>query len=431
MSFSVLTGCALAAAAAAADRLASHSQRPRRFIWLTALVATACWPVISVVRTALVPLRASPISDSDSLAEGAHRLSSFIVTAPWTAIAPNLTLALLVAWALLSTFFMARLAVAIWYIRRRRGTWRETEVDGMHVQLAPDAGPAVVGLRPMEVVLPEWVLELEPPLRALVLRHESEHRLAGDPYLLLVATLVTALIPWNVALWWQARRLRLAIEIDCDARVLRVHPHRRQYAHLLLTIAERRVEGMQRLAPALSEPTSNLEWRIIAMRTTHTPSLFRVVWLSVMGTAAFALACAVDTPATPDRSNSPRSVAQHAEPVVSSAQSVDPASNVFFEFQVKQPVAQLPGGGIPRYPAALRAAGVEGEVQVQFVVNQDGKADPSTLKVLRATSELFSAAVTSAVPQMRFSAAEVGGHKVKQLVQQSFQFKLDRRLGAR
>jgi len=98
----------------------------------------------------------------------------------------------------------------------------------------------------------------------------------------------------------------------------------------------------------------------------------------------------------------------------------------YFEFQVEKPVQQIPGTGTPRYPDALRSSGVEGEVQAQFVVNEDGKADVSTFKVLKATNDLFGAAVRSALPQMRFYAAEVGGHKVKQLVQQSFQFKLDR-----
>ncbi len=98
----------------------------------------------------------------------------------------------------------------------------------------------------------------------------------------------------------------------------------------------------------------------------------------------------------------------------------------YFEFQVEKPVQQIPGTGTPRYPDALRSSGVEGEVQAQFVVNEDGKADVSTFKVLKATNDLFAAAVRSALPQMRFYAAEVGGHHVKQLVQQSFQFKLDR-----
>jgi periplasmic protein TonB len=102
------------------------------------------------------------------------------------------------------------------------------------------------------------------------------------------------------------------------------------------------------------------------------------------------------------------------------------ANQTYFEFQVEKPVAQIPGTGSPRYPDALRSSGVEGEVQAQFVVDEDGKAEPASFKVLKATNDLFANAVRTALPNMRFYAAEVGGHKVKQLVQQSFQFKLDR-----
>ena len=104
---------------------------------------------------------------------------------------------------------------------------------------------------------------------------------------------------------------------------------------------------------------------------------------------------------------------------------VDP-NQTYYEFQVEKPVAQIPGTGAPRYPDALRSSGVEGEVQAQFVVDETGKAEPGTFKVLKATNDLFASAVRSALPNMRFYPAEVGGKKVKQLVQQSFQFKLDR-----
>lgn len=103
-----------------------------------------------------------------------------------------------------------------------------------------------------------------------------------------------------------------------------------------------------------------------------------------------------------------------------------PSNEPYFEFQVEKPVQQIPGTGTPRYPDALRSSGVEGEVQAQFVVDEDGKAEVGSFKVLKATNELFASAVRAALPQMRFYAAEVGGHKVKQLVQQSFQFKLDK-----
>ena len=104
---------------------------------------------------------------------------------------------------------------------------------------------------------------------------------------------------------------------------------------------------------------------------------------------------------------------------------VDP-DQTYYEFQVEKPVQQIPGTGAPRYPDALRSSGVEGEVQAQFVVDENGKAETGTFKVLKATNDLFASAVRSALPNMRFYAAEVGGKKVKQLVQQSFQFKLDR-----
>jgi len=111
--------------------------------------------------------------------------------------------------------------------------------------------------------------------------------------------------------------------------------------------------------------------------------------------------------------------------VVGGTAPVDP-NQTYFEFQVEKPVAQIPGTGSPRYPDALRSSGVEGEVQAQFVVNEDGKAETSTFKVLKATNDLFASAVRSALPNMRFYAAEVGGKKVKQLVQQPFTFSLSK-----
>ena len=85
------------------------------------------------------------------------------------------------------------------------------------------------------------------------------------------------------------------------------------------------------------------------------------------------------------------------------------------------PHAGNPG---PRYPDMLRSANVEGEVLAQFVVDTTGRADMSTFKVLKSSHDLFTNAVHSTLPNMRFYAAEIGGRKVKQLVQMPFQFAL-------
>lgn len=98
----------------------------------------------------------------------------------------------------------------------------------------------------------------------------------------------------------------------------------------------------------------------------------------------------------------------------------------FFEFQVEKPVQALPGGSQPRYPDILRQAGVEGEVLAQFVVDTTGRAEMSSYKVLKTTHELFGNAVKNALPGMKFIPAEVGGRKVRQLVQQPFTFAISK-----
>ena len=96
----------------------------------------------------------------------------------------------------------------------------------------------------------------------------------------------------------------------------------------------------------------------------------------------------------------------------------------YFEFQVEKQVQQIPGTGNLRYPDMLRSANVEGEVLAQFVVDADGRYEAGTFKVLKSSHELFTQAVKNALPNMRFYPAEVGGKKVKQLVQQPFTFSL-------
>jgi len=99
-------------------------------------------------------------------------------------------------------------------------------------------------------------------------------------------------------------------------------------------------------------------------------------------------------------------------------------NQTYFEFQVEKQVSPLPGNPEPRYPDMLRSANVEGEVLAQFVVDTTGRADMREFKVLKSTHDLFTNAVKATLPNMKFYPAEVGGKKVKQLVQMPFQFSL-------
>jgi len=97
----------------------------------------------------------------------------------------------------------------------------------------------------------------------------------------------------------------------------------------------------------------------------------------------------------------------------------------YMEFQVEKVVEKI-GGEAPEYPSMLRESGVEGQVLAQFVVNESGRYEGGTLKILSSSNPAFSAAVKDALPRMRFSAAQIGGKKVQQLVQMPFQFHIQK-----
>jgi TonB family protein len=158
------------------------------------------------------------------------------------------------------------------------------------------------------VVLSRWVLGLDDQARALVFHHEREHIRAGDPWLLHAAVLVVIGMPWNPVVWWMAARLRLAIEIDCDARVVkglgaRSADARQRYGELLLDVAARQ-NAPQRLfvVPALLERSSTLARRIVAMFPKPTRLAAARTFLAV-GAALLLVGAAAITP-------SPRLLAQ-------------------------------------------------------------------------------------------------------------------------
>lgn len=124
-----------------------------------------------------------------------------------------------------------------------------TLIDGVPIVITDAAGPATVGVLRSRVLLPRWVLGLPESQRRYVLRHEDEHRRAHDARLLFVASLPLLLMPWNLALWWELWRLCLAVEMDCDNRVVAALGNPDAYGELLLKVAQAANRG-PRLQPA-------------------------------------------------------------------------------------------------------------------------------------------------------------------------------------
>jgi len=98
-------------------------------------------------------------------------------------------------------------------------------------------------------------------------------------------------------------------------------------------------------------------------------------------------------------------------------------SDTYLSTQVDEPVTAvlIPA---PRYPAALRAAAIEGEVLAQYVVDTTGRVEPGSWKVLRASHDGFREAAREAVEAGRFKPARIAGRPVRQLVQQTIRFRI-------
>jgi len=94
--------------------------------------------------------------------------------------------------------------------------------------------------------------------------------------------------------------------------------------------------------------------------------------------------------------------------------------------QVEKQVSLAPGNLPPKYPEALRNLGVEGKVTAQFVVDEQGHAEADSVRFVGSDNPMFEEAVRVSLRRMRFVPAEVGGRKVRQLVQMPFVFTLSR-----
>lgn len=100
------------------------------------------------------------------------------------------------------------------------------------------------------------------------------------------------------------------------------------------------------------------------------------------------------------------------------------ADQPYRDYEVDKPVTVAPNSATPQYPDILRQAGIEGDALVSFVVDTLGRVDLSSFKVIRASHDLFGAAVRNALPRMRFNPAETAQGKVRQVVQQPFTFSI-------
>ncbi|MDR0747646.1 MAG: energy transducer TonB [Helicobacteraceae bacterium] len=86
----------------------------------------------------------------------------------------------------------------------------------------------------------------------------------------------------------------------------------------------------------------------------------------------------------------------------------------------------IPISGLsPQYPRAAKMRGIEGEVELEFIIDESGKV--RDVKVIAATNgDYFVDVAIRAVTRWRFAPKIVNGKAARQLARQNFTFRLDR-----
>jgi TonB family protein len=310
----------------------------------------------------------------------------------------SLDAVLLLGWVFLGVSSLSYLYWMHGRVERAGATGRRARVNGVGVVVTRGMGPAVYGLKRTSILVPEWALGMDARFRRLMLLHEGEHARAGDGRLVLGGLLLAAAVPWNVALWWQLGRLRAAVELDCDERVLRRVRDPLNYGGLLLEVGRRRSGPV--LGVALAERTTLLEVRLRRItQAARQPRVRRALWLGgaavvLLGVAAF----------TRDPGSSPGRPADAGAQQDTSSLSRAP---VFTPFTVaprllnNEEVARLMERS---YPPLLRDAGIGGEVVLWFLIDETGALRKTQVNQSSGYPALDQAAV-SVASAMRFTPA--------------------------
>jgi beta-lactamase regulating signal transducer with metallopeptidase domain len=310
----LLVGTLLACAALAVDGILRRTTLPTRWVWVSALAGIICFALIAptreATRTAFKIPDATYLHTTDLTPTSPNTIVAFVarardvvsysgtklIAAANTQLPDSGLLWISIVWGAMSAVMLSVIIIVNRRVARERHAWPRAEVCNTPVRITPSVGPAVIGLSMPEIVVPRWLLERNADEQRLVIVHEREHVAARDQLLPVGGLIVAALLPWHPAVWWALSRLRLAIELDCDARVLNHGVQPRPYGALLIDIAGQ-CAGHRVGALALADRTSHLERRLLAMKNTQPRfTLVRTAALGAVAMLSIVMACEARLP---------------------------------------------------------------------------------------------------------------------------------------
>jgi TonB family protein len=377
--YALLVGALAGAGALVVENLLRAHRLPTRWVWSGALILSLFWPLGHLL---FKYWPSSPQVVTPPPNGAAVFLEPLTVQVTQESFLRYLDGTILTVWVVASSALLFMFLFLVFRTRRLRRAWRGARAGGQKVLFSRDMGPAVVGYFKPEIVLPGWCRDLEEQTLGLIIDHELEHLKAGDLRLILTAGIAPILLPWHAPIWWQYKRLRLAVEGDCDLRVLRKHPERtRSYMELLLQVggAPPRTEA---LVAMLSEPEESLERRIRIMTTPFPRKPWaRGLLLAGIGGLFLAVACWAPSPLDLPEFETELPAVQALKPQLNEAPmrsdgAGDSGSEVVFTPYTVQPEvvnrAEVARALEDLYPPLLRDAGIGGAVDVWIYIDVTG-----------------------------------------------------------
>ncbi|TVP44988.1 MAG: M56 family peptidase [Gemmatimonadales bacterium] len=391
MLYCVGISALVALAARAWEEARSEGGRTLRWGWFGGILAVPLVALLPPLLPERSLARAGGVGEATGAAPGAELLPGLSVEAgpvlppEFIGLLEAATPWVVLLWVLATSGLLLRLLARYVSLRRAMNRWPRRVVAGREVLVSEEVGPGVLGLVRGSAILPQWCLGLEPEDQALVVTHEEEHLDRMDNLLLTVSRVLLIVLPWNLPLWWMDRRLRIAVELDCDARVTTRYPaHRRRYAELLLATAARpaRAGSLPLREPVphmlLAESSAPLHRRILMLtRSTPTPSLRRALLPGSM--AGLLLLAAALVPGPDLRAmGGPSDLDADRATGLDAAGPVQADTPVFTPFTVAPEVrnrTEVTRALEREYPPLLRDAGVGGTVLVFFFINDRGEVE--------------------------------------------------------
>ncbi|MXX67916.1 MAG: TonB family protein [Gemmatimonadales bacterium] len=436
IGYCLLISGLLALAAFATERALGHFRKPVRWGWFAAVVGSVTLPFAAFLAPGVLPgIGGAPWAPlvwlSEPVVVASAPVAPEAVPTAWFDAGAMSVLAGGV-WVLLAVGMLLHLGRAYGRLRSEMRAWTPGRVLGSPVMIADDRGPAVVGIRRSVVVMPKWIPELEDRLLRLVFLHEHEHQRAGDHRLFAAAVAALVLMPWNVFLWWQVSRLRLAIEFDCDRRVLERGESPRDYADALITVGGR-VSAPLLAAAAFAERKPAVEKRL--RRMTEPLARLRIPrTLGASGVAALAIILVLGTPqpeasmdAPAPEADADRSLDIEENPLAllaeRAAQAEQPTFVAFDTPPLLQNGSEIQQVLMRAYPRDLMNAGTGGRVEMWLYVDLSGAVANQEIKTSSGNDALDRAAMEVA-RQMRFRPASNQGEPTAVWVSQWVTFQV-------